>query len=509
MENEATEDQIKAINEANDLPRDYDGAMKGLNCLMSNAASIANWKKERTTNKEATAEAAMNALLKRSNIDISNLSVIHITGTKGKGSTCAIIDSILRQFSLPTFLFTSPNLVHPRERLRFCGQSISKPLFALHFWKLWDSFFSTRSHPCDMPSYFRYLTLMFFSFCTTSDLSQISPSSSFSTALRPIILEVGIGGRTDPTNITPQTEVCGINIIDYDHCELLGNTLESIAWEKSGIFKPGCFAFSVDSQTKEVQKVLEDRAKEKQVFNNQITYTPTLPSNYHLTLDGAFQRDNAGLALEITKQYLTHHKIAIDEDKIKTGLYNAKWPGRAMELNNIKLSKSEDNIKLYLDGAHTINSVRECIKWYKSKHDIKEDKGEKRVLMFNCKQNRNARELMREVWKEGGASKGGNKGWDRVVFCNVGVGEDLGTEWQEKNREIWGELEEEYGKEGKKAETVVYGMIGKGLDDVLEYGRKNKGRRVEVLVTGSLYLVGGVLEVLIERGVLEESIVDL
>ena len=358
---------------------------------------------------------------------------------------------------------------------------------------------------------------MFFSFCTSENddaqvttevLANSQARSKDSTVLRPIILEVGIGGRTDPTNIVPQTEICGINIIDYDHCELLGNTLESIAWEKSGIFKPNALAFSVSNQTDAVKTVLNDRAKEKQVQNQNVIYTNTLNSKYDLSLDGGFQRINAGLALEIVRKYLEMHNIPIEENKMKQGLYNAKWPGRAMEVNT-----NVPNVKLYLDGAHTMNSVRECIRWYKQKHEKSNEENEKRVLIFNCKMNRNARELMREVWKEGGGGgEGGDKGikgWDRVVFCNVGVNEDLGTDWQEKNSEIWGELEEEYGGIGKKAEKAVYGNVGKGLDDVLTYGKENEGSQVEVLVTGSLYLVGGVLEVLIHRGVLNESIVDL
>lgn len=192
---------------------------------------------------------------------MNRLNIIHITGTKGKGSTSAFVDSLIRQTALKdrqdcrpvVGLYTSPHLVQVRERIRLDGQPISEQSFAKYFWEVWDRLEENekRANP-DMtplrPVYFRYLTIMAYHIFLT-------------LKVKCTILEVGIGGRFDSTNIVPKPIVTGITTLGLDHTALLGNTIEEIAYQKAGIFKKDCDALSV-SQSDGAKKVLEEEAKQ-------------------------------------------------------------------------------------------------------------------------------------------------------------------------------------------------------------------------------------------------------
>jgi folylpolyglutamate synthase len=177
--------------------------------------------------------------------------MIHITGTKGKGSTACFCESVLRRNGYRTGLFTSPHLIDIRERIRLDGLPVHKHVFATTYWKLRraieerrrrhdddddDDASSTASDlPPKYPGYFRMLTLMAYHIFL------------YSTEVDVMIVEVGMGGRYDATNFWTASSgsgsgsntgrVCGVTLLDYDHVRVLGNTLEKIAWEKGGIFK--------------------------------------------------------------------------------------------------------------------------------------------------------------------------------------------------------------------------------------------------------------------------------
>lgn len=192
--------------------------------------------------------------------DLNRLNVIHITGTKGKGSTSAFVDSLIRSTALKkeddkrpiVGLYTSPHLVQVRERIRLDGQPISEDLFAKYFWQVWskleenDKRLNPEMTPL-RPVYFRYMTILAFHIF-------------LSLNVRCSIFEVGIGGRYDSTNIVPKPIVTGITTLGLDHTALLGNTLAEIAYQKAGIFKKDCGAISVE-QSDEAVKVIEGEAK--------------------------------------------------------------------------------------------------------------------------------------------------------------------------------------------------------------------------------------------------------
>jgi folylpolyglutamate synthase len=154
------------------------------------------------------------------------LKIIHIAGTKGKGSTGAFCESILRNQGMKTGLFTSPHLIEVRERIRIGGKPLDRQKFGEYFFDCWKRVESSpETSPSNiMPNYFRFLTLMAFHVFLEENVDVA-------------IIEVGIGGYNDPTNFVPIPYVCGITSLGYDHTNILGTSLADIAWHKAGIFK--------------------------------------------------------------------------------------------------------------------------------------------------------------------------------------------------------------------------------------------------------------------------------
>uniref|UniRef100_A0A8B9WRK9 Folylpolyglutamate synthase, mitochondrial n=1 Tax=Bos mutus grunniens TaxID=30521 RepID=A0A8B9WRK9_BOSMU len=230
---------------------EYQDAVRTLNTLQTNANYLEMVKRKR--GDPQTQLEAMKLYLARSGLqveDLDQLNIIHITGTKGKGSTCAFTERILRSYGLKTGFFSSPHLVQVRERIRINGQPISSELFTKHFWRLYHRLEETKddSSCVSMPGYFRFLTLMAFHVFLQEKVDLA-------------VLEVGIGGAYDCTNIIRKPVVCGITSLGIDHTGLLGDTMEKIAWQKGGIFKSGVPAFTV-LQPDEPLAVLRDRAQQ-------------------------------------------------------------------------------------------------------------------------------------------------------------------------------------------------------------------------------------------------------
>ena len=308
--------------------------------------------------------------------------MIHVTGTKGKGSTACLCESVLRQaYGLSTGLFTSPHLVSIRERIRVNGQPVSKTVFGQAYWhvrKRLEEYQESEDGLPVLPGYFRMLTILALYIFKHYQLSETNRKQ-----LDCIIFEVGMGGRYDATNClsyynTPGTDipvrvVRGITLIDYDHCRVLGHTLPEIAWEKGGIFQveKGASApltphpqrestayqlavqqqraregkdddnnnsnlphtcFALDTNTAEVLQVLElCAAMEGQGARLQVVDTQQqprlLPPNAVLGLPGTHQRCNAELALQLCES-LMHPVTVTSAAHLQQALANVSWPGR-------------------------------------------------------------------------------------------------------------------------------------------------------------------------------------
>jgi len=242
--------------------------------------------------------------------------VIHVAGTNGKGSVCAMIDSICRAQGYRSGLFTSPHLVTFRERIRVNGEMVSEDAVA-------DGLTTIRNLVADWDPH-----PTFFEVTTALALKYFSE-----TKIDVAIFETGIGGRLDATNaIRPDVSV--ITAIDFDHEEWLGNTLAEIASEKAGIIKPGVPVLSAPQQP-DAEKVIRARTGQCAV---PLQFTTEFYRQSPIGLRGEHQKQNAALAIAA----IHSAKIDISDKAITRGLVSIDWPARFQMWDE----------RTIVDGAH-------------------------------------------------------------------------------------------------------------------------------------------------------------
>jgi dihydrofolate synthase/folylpolyglutamate synthase len=273
--------------------------------------------------------------------------VIHVAGTNGKGSTCAMMDSVARACGMRTGLFTSPHLIDYRERIQVSGQLIPEEDCAAMLTALREICGRLDDHPT-----FFEITLALAMRWFRERGCEI------------IILETGMGGRLDATTAVP-ADVCVITPIGLDHMQWLGDTLEAIAAEKAGIFLPGKPVIS-SPQEPAARQVLEKEANETRA---PITFIEEPLSGYPIALAGDHQKWNAALAVIA----LHSAGLALGSDSVRHGLSNVSWPGRFEEIRP----------GIILDGAHNPHSARVLA------HTWKADFGDvKPALVFSAVANK-------------------------------------------------------------------------------------------------------------------------
>ncbi|ODV94267.1 hypothetical protein PACTADRAFT_76891 [Pachysolen tannophilus NRRL Y-2460] len=472
--------------------RTYSDAVKALNTLQSNFATVEAIRKS-GNRKNVKTLLEMYEWTRRMGYkeeEFDKLNIIHVTGTKGKGSTCSFVESIISQYKdgkriSKIGLYTSPHLKSVRERIVINGKSISEELFTKYFFEVWDRLSTTESDLNEFPElgtgvkplYFKYLTLLSF---------HIFMKEGVNTA----IYEVGVGGELDSTNIIHCPTACGISSLGIDHTFMLGNTIEEIAWNKAGIFKKGTSAFTVP-QVPEAIKVIIDRAKEKEVKSFQIIEPRSDLKEIKLGIPGIFQIGNASLACALASAHLT--KLGFENVDISTTLPAEFIKGleETTLMGRCQLIKEGDNINWYIDGAHTKESVKVSANWFKSV-----SKRNKRVLMFN-QQTRDYETLIKILynnvypditfdhvifttnvtWSSGDYSAD-------LVSMNTNKDSVDKLEVQKNLAEIWNELD----KNSRK-------HIFHDIQTSVNFTRSLEGP-IDVFVCGSLHLVGGFLVVL-------------
>ncbi|KAJ2358884.1 Folylpolyglutamate synthetase, partial [Coemansia sp. RSA 2618] len=344
----------------------YEAAVRDLNNLQTNYQIIQKIKESggRLNQQSIPEFEAFVEKLGHNVDDLDRLNVIHVTGTKGKGSTCAFTAAILTQLSeqlqaahgrpLKIGLFTSPHLIEVRERIQIDGAPISQHEFAKYFYETYDGLRSPEPplrkvspDSPDMPMYFRFLSLM-----------------AYHTFLRErvdvAIMEVGVGGQYDSTNVIRKPTVCGIASLGIDHQNSLGSTIEEIAWHKAGIIKHGVPVFSVEQQPSALA-VIEKRASENEAPLQVVAPLDTAK----LGIPGDHQRINAALAAALCRTWAQRTNNTLpdtSESWITRGLQLAEWPGRSQTFTSPRVP----SLTWHVDGAHTIESVAACAKWFSS-----------------------------------------------------------------------------------------------------------------------------------------------
>ncbi|HEX6820111.1 MAG TPA: folylpolyglutamate synthase/dihydrofolate synthase family protein [Ktedonobacterales bacterium] len=287
-------------------------------------------------------------------------TVSHIAGTKGKGSTSALLASIVRAAGIRTGLYTSPDLHTFRERIQVNGELISEA-------EVLRLLPRVREGVADLDPALGYVI--------TYDVATVLALLYFKeVGAEHVILEVGLGGRLDATNVVqpPSLLATGISSISYDHMEVLGHTLAEIAGEKAGIIKPGV-PIATGAQEGEAVAVIERIAAERGAPFARVapagtpgaayTYAPgaattegqtfsvgTPSGEYRdlrLALLGEHQLENATLALALAQQ-LRAAGLSISDEAIRRGLADGRWPGR------LQLVAREPYV--VVDGAHNADS---------------------------------------------------------------------------------------------------------------------------------------------------------
>ncbi|KAL9809459.1 Folylpolyglutamate synthase [Arabidopsis thaliana] len=462
--------------------------------------------------------------------DILKMNVIHVAGTKGKGSTCTFTESIIRNYGFRTGLFTSPHLIDVRERFRLDGVDISEEKFLGYFWWCYNRLKERTNEEIPMPTYFRFLALLAFKIFAAEEVDAA-------------ILEVGLGGKFDATNAVQKPVVCGISSLGYDHMEILGDTLGKIAGEKAGIFKLGVPAFTVP-QPDEAMRVLEEKASETEV-NLEVVQplTARLLSGQKLGLDGEHQYVNAGLAVSLASIWLqqigklevpSRTQMSILPEKFIKGLATASLQGRAQVVpDQYTESRTSGDLVFYLDGAHSPESMEACAKWFSvavkgdnqsgssghlvngsagSSHDKWSNETCEQILLFNCMSVRDPNLLLPHL-KNMCAKYGVN--FKKALFVpNMSVYHKVGTaadlpendpqvdlSWQFTLQKVWESLvqserdgEKDGESNGNSEVFTSLPMAIKCLRDTVH--ESSSATRFQVLVTGSLHLVGDVLRLI-------------
>jgi dihydrofolate synthase/folylpolyglutamate synthase len=260
----------------------------------------------------------------------NKLRFIHVAGTNGKGSVCAMIDSICRAAGVRTGLFTSPHLVRFNERIQINGRSIENEDIVEGIHRV-RSLIDEERHP----TFFEITTALALDYFQRHEVDLV-------------VLETGLGGRLDATNLV-RPLVSVLTSIDMDHQKWLGNTLGEIAAEKGGIIKLGVPVVS-GPQFSEVRTVLDQIAAERSA---PISYAELPIEGLFVGLAGSHQRVNAAIAVNAVRSA----GIQADPQSIKEGLANVYWPGRFQRVND----------RTVLDGAHNpaatkclVDTWREC-----------------------------------------------------------------------------------------------------------------------------------------------------
>jgi len=302
----------------------------------------------------------------------NDLQIIHIAGTNGKGSTSSMLNNILTEEGYKVGLFTSPHVERPNERLRINNEPISDGDFAhemLSVKKLTDLYFQREGETL---SFFEIFTIMAFTYFKREKVDYV-------------ILEAGIGGLEDATNVTEKSLLSVITSISFDHIDILGDTLSEIAIQKAGIIKndtPVVLYYNNDS----VKNIISDIAKSKNApffyvgddLEINITELNSHKSIYgvknkfinydkiELRLIGEYQIYNSITAL-LCVEALRKCGVEISESSVLNGLKKAQWAGR-MEIFNL------DNKEILLEGAHNLDAIMHLKKslqnFYKNKKII-------------------------------------------------------------------------------------------------------------------------------------------
>lgn len=382
----------------------------------------------------------------------SGFQVLHVAGSNGKGSTCACLYSVLRRAGLRPGLFTSPHLVCMEERFQIDGRICGREDFIWAFERVYQTVHEMVRGGLAHPTFFEYLFLMGMLIFQKHNV-------------RYLVLETGLGGRLDTTNLFDEPLVTVITSISLEHTEILGNTIEAIAAEKAGIIKEGV-PLVFDANEPRAAEVIRQRAKAVHAPYYAISRANTkileitgkhIDFYFCTGYDGVtlripfvaeYQVNNAALAYQALKILST--ELRIDLCQIARGLAEASWKGRMQE--------AADGV--YFDGAHNPDGIAAFV------DTVRRIGGSSPLLLFAMMEEKNyqkAVELLMQI-----------PDWDEIILTAIRDRRGLDPQI----------LAAEFAKRGRRTQVI---------EDCEEayacaLSRRRKGQKL--FAAGSLYFIG-------------------
>jgi len=386
------------------------------------------------------------------------IHTVHIAGTKGKGSTATMLAKMLESNGYNVGLYTSPHVVHLHERIMVNSEMIAASAMLGLLNRIYAPV--EKMSKSDPPTFFEIMTALAFMYFVDKEVD-IG------------VIETGLGGRLDSTNVV-EPEVVGITSLSIDHQQQLGDTIDSIAKEKAGIFKRGVPAITVQQEPTAMQVLKSHAAAVKaplSVTGGDIDFshrfetsrehgphtricltTPTSKFEHlRVPLHGTHQAINCGLALAMLDK-LKASGYEIDNEKAAKGLYGVSLSGR-MEMIC-------DDPRIMIDAAHNAASIRALI------HAIGQNiPYDSMVVIFGCNSDKDVGGMLREL----------QYGADKVIFTRSNSARAISPE----------DLAEMYTEIcGKMCQTAV------SLGEALGLARSAVSREDLICITGSFYLIG-------------------
>jgi dihydrofolate synthase/folylpolyglutamate synthase len=385
------------------------------------------------------------------------LRAVHVAGTKGKGSTCHMVASMLASAGFKTGLYVSPHIIDLRERISIDDVLVTESEFTKLIAKIAPV---VRKLERDEPTFFEIMTAAAFLHFAQNETDIV-------------VLETGLGGRLDSTNVI-KPDVCGITSISYDHVAQLGNTLEKIAEEKAGIFKPGVPVISSPQQPA-VKKVLSKAAERTGCpirfvgddlefsfrFESSrasgphtrvcMTSPRTRFDHLRVPLLGEHQAYNCGVALGIVDA-LREAGVAIDEQNAIDGLARVRVQGR--------LELIRDLPRTVVDAAHNADSVAALMRAIGQNVSY-----DSMVVIFGCSADKDIDGMLGQL----------QLGADKVIFTSTGTPRACDPH----------ELQTRFAERSPKMAQVA-----DTLEEAYAIARNCVSREDLVCITGSIHLVG-------------------
>ncbi len=390
------------------------------------------------------------------------LKFIHVAGTNGKGSVCSFIANILKEQGYKVGLYTSPYLETFTERIRLNGENIPEEELARIVTIIKEKIDLMVSEGYSYPTEFEIETVLAFCYYCEQQTDYV-------------VLEVGLGGRYDATNVIKTPLASVIVSLSLDHIGILGDTLGKIAYEKAGIIKENGITV-VYKQSKEAEEVIKDVCKEKNNkyievnfdeleikksdINSQVFDCNILDEDIkdmEISLIGDHQVNNAVLALTVIKILINERNIEISEESIRRGLLNTKWPGR--------IEKIKNNPLFIIDGAHNEDGAKSL-----SKALDKHFKNQKMTLLIGMLKDKDVDSVIEILVDK----------FDKVITTTIDSDRSIDCY----------ELKE-------KIEKYIDDVVAiEKVEDALKYTLENSKEDDVIISAGSLYMIGDIRRLL-------------